>query len=55
MELLLLMSAYLVGATALGIAAGAWIARRRDVWVPVRPGRELTARGSQPPNVGSCR
>jgi hypothetical protein len=54
MELLLLIGAYLVGTTVLGIAMGALISQQ-DRWEPVRPGRELTARASQPPNVGSRR
>ena len=55
MELILVMSAYLVGATALGIVAGKAIARR-DAREPARPVRELTRPVPfRPPNVGSRR
>ena len=55
MELLLLMSAFLVGTTALGIVAGKAIARR-DAREPARPVRELTRPVPfRPPDEGNSR
>jgi hypothetical protein len=59
MELLPLLSAYLVCSTALGIALGKLVARR-DAWEPARPVRKPAAtskraRVSWPTNEGSRR
>ena len=47
MELLLLISAYLVCAAVLGMAAGKVITRR-DAWEPARPVRVPASKGKRP-------